>query len=167
MTGTNKLLLISESHGDSNRCTPCRGKLDQHATRISRSVCVWSKTSRGPHISTFCTVVNRFEWVHCPWEEGLPTQSTTRRLTDPWVHTQLFSHNSQWRSGEKLSFCWHPTTRLTEPISPYAIGTFSTCSWGPTHRSLTDTGGGYNLGGADLRPHTTPRPSQPAVSTFP
>jgi hypothetical protein len=30
MTATNKRLLISESHGDSNRCTPCRGKLDQH-----------------------------------------------------------------------------------------------------------------------------------------
>jgi hypothetical protein len=36
---------------------------------------------------------------------------------------------------------------------------------GPTHQSLTDTGGGYNLGGAGF-PHHTPRPSQPAVSTF-
>jgi hypothetical protein len=30
---------------------------------------------------------------------------------------------------------------------------FNTCSWGPTERSLTDTGGGYNLEGAGL-PHT-------------
>jgi hypothetical protein len=36
---------------------------------------------------------------------------------------------------------------------------------GPTHRSLTDTGGGYNLEGVDL-PHTTLRPSQLAISTF-
>jgi hypothetical protein len=35
----------------------------------------------------------------------------------------------------------------------------------PTHQSLTDTGGGYNLRGAGL-PHNTPRLSQPAVSTF-
>jgi hypothetical protein len=40
----------------------------------------------------------------------------------------------------------------------HAIGTFNTCSRGPTHWSLTDTGGDYNLGGAGL-PHTTPRPS--------
>jgi hypothetical protein len=32
MADTNKRLLISESRGDSNRCTPCRGKPDQHAT---------------------------------------------------------------------------------------------------------------------------------------
>jgi hypothetical protein len=30
MAATNKRLLISESRGDSNRYTPCRGKLDQH-----------------------------------------------------------------------------------------------------------------------------------------
>jgi hypothetical protein len=121
ITATNKLLLIFESRGDSNWCTPCRGKPDQHTTRFPRSVHVWSKTtriSRGPHIATFRTVVNRFERVHCPWEEGLPTQSTARRLTDPWVRTQLLSHNSQWNSGEKSSFCWHSTTRLTGHISP-------------------------------------------------
>jgi hypothetical protein len=36
-TDTNKRLLISESHGDSNRCTPYRGKPDQHATYASHS----------------------------------------------------------------------------------------------------------------------------------
>jgi hypothetical protein len=37
MTDTNKRLFISESHGDSNRCTPYRGKPDQHATYASYS----------------------------------------------------------------------------------------------------------------------------------
>jgi hypothetical protein len=37
MTATNKRLHISKSHGDSNRCTPCRGKLDQHAMYASHS----------------------------------------------------------------------------------------------------------------------------------
>jgi hypothetical protein len=121
MTATNKLLLISESRGDSNRCTPYRRKPDQYATRFPRSVRVWSKIiriSRGPHIATFHTIINRFERVDCPREEGLPTQSTTRRLTDPSVHTQLLSHNSHWSSGEKSSFCWDPTTSLTGPKSP-------------------------------------------------
>jgi hypothetical protein len=47
----------------------------------------------------------------------------------------------------------------------HAIGTFNTCSRGSTHRSLTDTSGGYNLRGTGF-PHTTPRLSQPTVSTF-
>jgi hypothetical protein len=37
MTATNKRLLISKSRGDSNRCTPCRGKPDQHVTYASHS----------------------------------------------------------------------------------------------------------------------------------
>jgi hypothetical protein len=54
---------------------------------------------------------------------------------------------------------------LLVPYHRHAIGTFNTCSRGSTHRSLTDTSGGYNLGGAGL-PHTTLRSSQPVVSTF-
>jgi hypothetical protein len=48
---------------------------------------------------------------------------------------------------------------LTRPIYQYAIGTFNACSWGPTHQSLTDTGGSYNIEGAGF-PHHTPRPSR-------
>jgi hypothetical protein len=54
---------------------------------------------------------------------------------------------------------------LLDPYHQHAIGTFNTCSRGPTHRSLTDKGRGYNLGGAGL-PHHTTRPSQLTVSTF-
>jgi hypothetical protein len=120
MTAKNKRLLISESHDDSNRCTPCRGKPDQHTTRFLCSVCMVYDhcSSCGPHIATFHAVINRFEQIHCTREEGLPTQSIARRLSDPWVRTHLLSHNSQWSGGEKSSFCWQPTTRLTGPISP-------------------------------------------------
>jgi hypothetical protein len=37
MAATNKWLLISESHGDSNWCTPYRGKPKQHTTYASHS----------------------------------------------------------------------------------------------------------------------------------
>jgi hypothetical protein len=37
MIVTNKRLLISESHGDLNRCTHCREKPDQHTTYASHS----------------------------------------------------------------------------------------------------------------------------------
>jgi hypothetical protein len=55
MTATNKRLLISESRGDLNRCTPYREKPDQHVTRIPRSVRVWPSIIRilgGPRIAT-------------------------------------------------------------------------------------------------------------------
>jgi hypothetical protein len=45
---------------------------------------------------------------------------------------------------------------LLGPYHQHAIGTFNTCSRGPTHWSLTDRGGGYNLGGAGLPHHTPP-----------
>jgi hypothetical protein len=99
MTAINKWLLISKSHDDSNRCTPCKGKPDQHATCFPRTR-----------------------------EEGLPTQSTTRR-----VDNRLLG--------------------LPSPYHRYAIGTFNICSRGPTEWSLIDTGGGYNLRGASL-PYT-------------
>jgi hypothetical protein len=153
MTATNKRLLIYESRGDSNRCTPYRGKPEQHATCFSRSVRIWSMTiriSRGPHIAIFHTVINRFEQIHCTREKGLQTQSTAHRPFDLWVHTQLLSHNSQWSSGEKSSFYWQLTTRLTGPTSPARDRYVQYLLAGPTHRSLTDTGGGYNHGGAGL-----------------
>ncbi len=121
MTATNKRLLISESHGDLNQCTPCRGKPNQHATRFPRSVHVWSSTiriSRGPHIATFHTVINRFEQIHCTRDEGLPTQSTAHRPSDPRVRTQLLSHKQPKSSGEKSTPVDKLTTRLTGPISP-------------------------------------------------
>jgi hypothetical protein len=120
MTTTNKRLLISESRSDWNWCTPYRRKPNQHATRFPRLVRIWSTTiriSRGAHIATFHTVVNRFEQIYCTREEGLPTQSTTRRPSDPWVRTQLLSHNSQRAVGEKSSSYWQPTTRITGSIS--------------------------------------------------
>jgi hypothetical protein len=121
MTVTNKRLIISESRDDSNRCTPCRGKPNQHATRIPRSVCVWSRTiciSRGPHIATLCEVINRVEQGHCSWEKGLTTQSTTRQLTNPWLHTQFLSWANQWSSEGKDKHLLMVATRLTRPISP-------------------------------------------------
>jgi hypothetical protein len=42
---------------------------------------------------------------------------------------------------------------LPGPYLRHVIGTFNTCSRGPTEGSLIDTGVGYNRGGAGL-PHT-------------
>jgi pectate lyase len=37
LAATNKWLLIYESHDDSNRCTPCRGKYDQRDMYFSHA----------------------------------------------------------------------------------------------------------------------------------
>jgi hypothetical protein len=147
---------MSESRDDSNRCTPCRGKPNQHATRFPRSVRVWSTTipiSHCPHIATFHTVINRFEQIHCTREEGLPTQSTARQSSDLRVRTQLLSHNSQRAVGKSQAPIDNRLLGLPGPYHWHAIGTFNTCSRGPPERSLIDISGDYNLGGGGL-PHT-------------
>jgi hypothetical protein len=90
---------------------------------------------------------------HCFWEKGLPTQSSARRLTDPRVRTQFLSRANQWSSGESQTPINSRLLGLSGPYHRHTIGTFNTCLWGPTERSLINTGGGYNLEGAGL-PHT-------------
>jgi hypothetical protein len=162
MTAKNKWLLISESRGDSNRCTPYRGKPDQHDTYASHASprtpsvrFLWAVPIRG----NLSQAVNIVEQGHCSREKGLTTQSTVHRLIDPWVYTQFLSQANQWSSGGKA------IQSLLGSYHQHVIGTFNTCSRGPIHRFLTDTGEGYNLGGVSF-PHTTPRPSQPVVSLF-
>jgi hypothetical protein len=62
-------------------------------------------------------VINRVEQGHYSWEKGLPTQSTSCRLTDPWVCTQFLSRANFEVVGAKPTFYWWLATRLTEPIS--------------------------------------------------
>jgi hypothetical protein len=120
MTGTNKWLLICKSHGNLNRCTPYRENPDQHFTCFPRSIHVWFKTiriSRGSHIATFHAIINSDGQSHCSWEKELPTQSTTRRLTDSRVHTQFLSRASHWSNGCKVTLYWQQITRPTGPIN--------------------------------------------------
>jgi hypothetical protein len=62
-------------------------------------------------------------------------------------------HNSQRVVGKSQAPGDNRLLGLPDPYHRHAIGTLNTCSRGPTERSLIDTGGGYNLGGAGL-PHT-------------
>jgi hypothetical protein len=85
--------------------------------------------------------------------KGLPTQSTARRSSDPQVRTQLISHNRQRAVGKSQALVDNRLVGLPGLYHRHAIGMFNTCSRGLTERSLIDTGGDYNLGGAGL-PHT-------------
>jgi hypothetical protein len=76
--------------------------------------------------------------------------TTTIRSTGPYPASLQQPPKS---SGKKSSSCWQLTTRLTGHISPACDRYVQYLLTGPTERSLIDTGGGYNLGGATL-PHT-------------
>jgi hypothetical protein len=84
-TGMNKQLLISESHGDSNQCTPCRGKPDTNDTYASHvsprmpHICfLWAVHVRG----NLSQAIINIGWTLLLLIKGLPTQPPTR-LSDP------------------------------------------------------------------------------------
>jgi hypothetical protein len=121
MVARNKRLLIFKSRGDSNRRTPYRGKADQHDTYAFHASLrtlgvrfMWVVPIRG----NLLRVINRVEQDHYSWEKGLPTQFTTRRLPDSWVHTQFLSRVNLKAVGVKPSIYRWQTTRLIGPISP-------------------------------------------------
>jgi hypothetical protein len=87
-TVTNKRLLISESSGDSNRCTPYRGKPDQHNTYASHA---------SPHtlnlrfLRTFHKCVNHSQAINSVGRTLLllrkkAPDTTLAGLSDPQVH---------------------------------------------------------------------------------
>jgi hypothetical protein len=91
---TNKRLLIYESHGDSNRCTPCRGKSDQHdtyASHVNSRMLGVRFLRAAPVRGNLSRVIDRVEQDHCSREKGLMTQSTVHRLINPCVRTQFLS----------------------------------------------------------------------------
>jgi hypothetical protein len=142
-----------------------QGKSDQHATHIPRSVCVWSQTIR---IS--CA-------THSNLSRSRPQSWAVPLLLRKRAPDTIHSTPTDWSmSPYPVSLSSQPMKQwgqiqhcvdghlvgLPSPYHRHAIGTFNTCSWGLTHRSLTDTGGGYNHEGAGF-PHST---SQPTVLPF-
>jgi hypothetical protein len=119
MTATNKWLLISESGGDSNQCTPCRGKPDQHATCFSRSVHVWSRIiciSRGPHIATLHESPIALDIVTAPRKRAPDIIHITLadRSASPYLVSLPSQPIKQWR---KPNICGQPATRLAGHIN--------------------------------------------------
>jgi hypothetical protein len=57
-TTTNKRLLLSKSHGDSNRCTPCIGNLIHMTHMLPVPIHVrhlYASYGRSPYVATFHT----------------------------------------------------------------------------------------------------------------
>jgi hypothetical protein len=81
----------------------------------------YASCGRSPYVATFRETLTDLDRSHCSWKKRLPTQSTVRRLTDPWV--QSFSPEpANEAGGRKPCSWWWPTTRFIGPISP-------ACDW--------------------------------------
>jgi hypothetical protein len=90
------------------------------------------------------------------WTDSvLPRKSALDSTSQPgWViygTCLCFSPNTTIKAVHlSQTFVDNRLLGLLGPYHRHAIDTCNTCSRGPTHRSLTDTGGGYNLVGAGL-----------------
>jgi hypothetical protein len=152
MAATNKRLLISESHGDSNWCTPCRGKPDQHTT-YAFHVSPRMLPAGGPHTWQPFTLTQQ-SWT----DSLLPRKSAPDFTSQPgWVVRGTYLSFSPKTAIEAV--CLHQTSvdnmllGLSGAYHRHAIGTFNTCSRVPTPQSLIDIGGGYHI--ENLRIATT------------
>jgi hypothetical protein len=169
-TATNKRLLISESHDDSNRGTPCRGKCNQHDTYASYAnphmpdvSFLWAVLVHG-NLSLVIDGFGRIPLLPRKKAANIIHSSSADRSTGPYpvsLSNQPINEALNWSQAsidDKL-------LGLLGLYQQHTISTFNTCSWGPTHRSLTDTRRGYILGGAVFL-HITPWPFKPVVSPF-
>jgi hypothetical protein len=122
-----------------------QGKPNQHTTHIPHWVRVWSQTiriSRGQRIATFHESSTDLNGSHYSWEKGISNSipgMPVNRSAGPHPVSLLLS------TTEVVSLSQASVDSgllgLSGPYHWYAIGTFNTCSRGPTRRSLTDTGG--------------------------
>jgi hypothetical protein len=87
-------------------------------------------------------------------EEVLATKDKLAQPS-PWVTSFFLPHRSLGVGEKGFDQVVIQLYQLTGPISQHAIGTINACSQGLTHRSLNNTSGGYNLGGAGFS-YTTP-----------
>jgi hypothetical protein len=119
MTATNKRLLISESRGNSNRCTRCRGKPDQQTTYPSHS----SPRMLGVR---FLRVVPICDNLSLPPTKSKQTP-TPRRILGNQRKTGLAiilgdlippPMRQPWSRGERFRPNGYTTTLATRPISP-------------------------------------------------
>jgi hypothetical protein len=164
-TATNKRLLISESHDDSNRCTPYRGNLTNTTRMLPTPVLIRPAYAScgGPH--TWQPFVSHQQrWTY---PTALEKKGSRHNPQPGWVihrsATQFLSQHSHWCSNESQTSIDSRLLGLPGPYHQYAIGTFNTYSLGSTHRSLTDTGGGYNLAGVSF---PTPLPNLPNLRSY-
>jgi hypothetical protein len=142
----NKRLLISESRGNLNRCTPYRGNL-MHTTHILLAPVhmhhSYAFHGLSPYVTTFHGDPIELDGCTAP-KKKCSRLHLSVWLSGPWDLSQFLSQHNHWSSAIKPHICWQTTyIDLLGPYHQHVISMFKTWSWGPTHQSLTNTGGGY------------------------
>jgi hypothetical protein len=156
MAAMNKRLLITESHGDSNWCTSCRGKIwpTWHVCFPRQSTYAQRMLPAGGPCTWQPFTLTQQNWT----DSLLPRKSTPDSTSQPgWVVYGTRLSFSPKTASEVVYLSQTSVDNmllgLPGPYHRHAIGTFNTCSRVPVPRSLIDTDGGYhieNLGIATL-----------------
>jgi hypothetical protein len=146
MAATNKQLLISESRGDSNRCTPCRGKLDQHDTYASR---IGPRTPRVhflrsvPVYSNLSQVINNIvrtlpllrKWAPdttpspTEWSAGPPPSFSPNTVIEAIMKAKHLSTLGYYAYRVHITGMWSVRSILAhgyQPLGPYPTQTGAT-----------------------------------------
>jgi hypothetical protein len=107
---------------------------------------------QSPYVATFHESSTELSRPTAPEKKGSRhnPQRTVDRSVGPYPASLSSQPMKQW--GQSQASINGRLLGLLGPYHQYVIGTFNTCSWGPTEWSLIDTGGGYNLEGTGL-PH--------------
>jgi hypothetical protein len=118
-TATNKRLLISESRGNSNRCTSCRGKPDQHSHTLPTPVhtrLAYALYGLSPYVTIFHWLPRSRNRLLHP-EEVLASKDRLARPSS-WVYSFLLPCDSPGVGERGFGPMVTQLHQLTEPISP-------------------------------------------------
>jgi hypothetical protein len=105
---------------------------------------MYTSCGQSPYVATFDESSTEFSRVtalekkgswHNPQHVGWPIRWSYLVSLEPIL--------KQW--GQRQASVDGRLLGLLGPYHQHTIGTFNTCSRGPTHQYLNDTGGGYNL----------------------
>jgi hypothetical protein len=123
MTVTNRQLLISDSRGNSNHCTPCRGKLKKHTMYASHS------SPRTPSIRFLWAVPIHDNLSLAPTKSNRPLHpeevlTTKGKLTQPssWVASFFLRCDSPGVGERGFGSMVTQLLQFIGPISP-------ACDW--------------------------------------
>jgi hypothetical protein len=128
VTTTNKWLLISKSHGDSNRCTPCRKNLTKMSHTLPTPVHVrpvYASCGQSPYMGTFHESSTELSRHTAPKKKGSQhnPQRTADRSTAPYPASLPSQPMKQW--GQSQASINGRLLGLLGPYHQYVISTFN------------------------------------------
>jgi hypothetical protein len=139
---------------------------DTYASRASPLRHSYASCGQSPYMATIhesSIVLDRVTALKKETPDYIPSAPTDQFVGPYLVSLPLTTIEAVEKAKQLLTINY---IGVLDPYPQHVISTFNICSWGPTHRFLTDTDGDYNLGGVGF-PHHSLRPSQPTVLRLP